>query len=76
MNPVPLVRAIVLTFPGYLLLCVFFAGMLGLGWAAGELLALAGRIPILPVFIGWVSSLYLLTVCMRGFGLFYRGHHD
>jgi hypothetical protein len=75
-NPVPLVRAVVLTLPNYLLTCLLFAAMLGLGFAVSVLQGFASRIPILPDLVGWVCVLYLITAIMRSFGLLYRLNHE
>jgi hypothetical protein len=75
-NPIPLVRAIVLTLPNYILICLFCALMLGLGFSVGVLLEHINCLPILPDLIGRLCVLYLITTLMRGFGLLYRFNHN
>ena len=75
-NPIPLVRAVVLTLPNYILTSCFCALMLGLGFVVSLLQEYASWIPILPDLVGWLCVLYLITALMRSFGLFYRFSHD
>jgi len=75
-NPIPLMRAIVLALPNYILTCFFCALMLGLRFVVSVLQEYASRIPILPDLFGWLCILYLITTLMRGFGLLYRFNHD
>ena len=75
-NPIPLVRAVVLTLPSYILTSCFCALMLGLGFVVSLMQEYLSWIPILPDLIGWVCILYLITALMRSFGLLYRFSHE
>lgn len=76
LNPIPLVRAIWVTVPDYLLVCLFCALVFAIEVGLQALLTIANWIPILPHLISRLVSIYLLTVLMRSFGLLYRHHHD
>lgn len=76
LNPVPLIRAVWATLPSYLLTCCFFGLMLGISYIFNWLQQIIQGIPILPGFIEWLITLYLVTVIMRSFGLLYRFNHD
>jgi hypothetical protein len=75
-NPLPLIRAVALTGRTYLLTCGFCLLIVGLDYGISRLQSIAGGIPIVSPFIGWLIMLYLLTTLMRGIGLFYRVNHD
>jgi hypothetical protein len=74
-NPIPLVRAVLLAPAHYLCICIFFALIVSVGFGIGVLERWAGRIPILPHLAAWGANLYFICVLMRGFGLFYRLNH-
>ena len=76
LNPVPLIRAIAATLPSYFLTVLFFALTIGVTIGIEMLLAFAGRIPVLPDLVDGFVNLYLLTVSMRGIGLYYRFNHE
>jgi hypothetical protein len=76
LNPIPMLRAVWLTLPNYLLVCLLCALIVGLGVAASKLEDLARLIPILPHLLGRLASIYLITLLMRSFGLLYRHNHE
>ena len=76
LNPLPLLRAVWLTLPDYLLASLFCALIVGLSIGQATLEDWLSRIPILPHLLGWMLSIYLITVLMRCFGLLYCRHHD
>jgi hypothetical protein len=76
LNPIPLVRAVVLTLPTYLPTCGLLAFLSGLGYGLSMLLALAGHIPLLSDVLGQLCVLYLIAVFMRSLGLFYRFNQE
>lgn len=76
LNPIPLLQTVWLTLPHYLLVSLLCVLIIAAGMGAAKLEDLVSRIPIFPHFIGRLASIYLLTVLMRGIGLFYRHHHQ
>ncbi len=75
-NPIPLARAVWLTFPDYCQASLFGGLLIGSGTALHGLANTMNRVPVLPRLLGWFVCLYFLMVLMRGFGLLYRHHHD
>lgn len=76
LNPLPLVKAIAATLPSYFLTVLFFVLTIGVSIGIEMLLSFVGWIPILPDLVGGIVNLYLLTVAIRGIGLYYRFNHE
>jgi hypothetical protein len=76
LNPLPLLRAVGVTWRTYLLTCLFCILVVGLDWGVGAMQTAAAKVPVIPQLIGWLVMLYLFTTLMRGVGLFYRVNHE